>query len=374
MIIAHVHVTFHPVLGGLERVIQRLAEEQTKLGHEVHVITSMYGVRGRPREELLNNVYVHRIKAWKLGYPDIMIPREYPLRVLKQVDLVHLHSQNSFFDVKVAEKAKHYGAKVAAYFMAVNSLSTHPNLIKRVFGYWYQQMATRKTIVMGDLKLVGSLRDKHVLKEKYGIDAAYVPYGIDEEYLRRPKDPDSFRRKFNIEDDHIFLYIGRLHPAKGPQILIKAAALLRKHIKESFKVVIIGPGSKDWLTRLARKLNIEKQVVMMGFMPEDVKISAIDASSCVVVPSLYDYVEVFSLVASEAWARRKPVVAFAVGELVYRVKHGVNGLLVKHRNSRDLALTLQELVTGKHNFKIDEKLYTWKEVALELVKFYNAVA
>jgi len=89
-----------------------------------------------------------------------------------------------------------------------------------------------------------------------------------------------------------------------------------------------------------------------------------------VVPSLYDYVEVFSLVASEAWARRKPVVAFAVGELIYRVKHGVNGLLVKERNPQALAKALQELMSGKYDFKVDEKLYTWKEIALKLIDFY----
>jgi len=374
MYLVHASNFYYPVLGGIERVVQRLAEAQAALGHEVHVVTSTYGAGGRPREERIGGVYVHRVKALKLHYPDLTVPLEIPRDVLKRADIVHIHSQNSYFNMRIAREARRIGVPVAVHFMAVDALLTHTNITKRELGYFYQRIMTNRALGLADLRFVKSFRDKRALEERYGVKAEYVPDGIDEYFLTKPKDPSLFRNLFGVDEDVIFLYIGRLHPDKGPQVLVEATAYLRRHFKDRFRTVIIGPGPREWLSALAKRMNVQELVLVTGSVDEELKISAIDASTCVVIPSLYDYVEVFSLVASEAWARRKPVVAFAVGELVYRVKHGVNGLLVKHRNSRDLALTLQELVTGKHNFKIDEKLYTWKEVALELVKFYNAVA
>jgi len=371
MIVVHVNHTFYPVIGGLERAIQRLAEAQAGLGHEVHVVTSTYGADRRPREERIGGVYVHRVKALKLRYPDLTVPLEVPRDVLKRADVVHVHSQNSYFNVRIAEKAKKVGAPVAVHFMAVDALRTHPNFAKRWLGYIYQRLMTRRALGSADLRFVKSFRDKRVLEEKYGVEAVYIPDGIDEYFFTKPRNPNLFRDMFGVDEEYVFLYIGRLHPAKGPQILVEAAAYLRRYVKERFRVVLIGPGPRERLSALARRLNVGDLVLLTGPVDEEVKISAIDASTCVVIPSLYDYVEVFSLVASEAWARRKPVVAFAAGELVYRVKHGVNGLLVEQRNPKALAAALWEIMLGRYDFRIDEKLYTWEEIASKLVEFYD---
>jgi len=371
MIIVHVSTFYYPSLGGLERVVQKLAEAQAELGHEVHVVTSTCGAGGRPREERVGGVYVHRVKALKPHYPDLTAPLEVPRDVLKRTDIVHVHSQNSYFNVRIAEEAKRAGVPVAVHFMAVDALRTHPNFAKRWLGYVYQSLMTRRALGLADLRFVKSFRDKRVLEEEYGVEAVYIPDGIDEYFFARPRNPSLFRDVFGVDEEYVFLYIGRLHPAKGSQILVEAAAYLRRYMKERFKVVLIGPGHREWLSALAKRLNVGDLVLLTGPVDEEVKISAIDASTCVVIPSLYDYVEVFSLVASEAWARRKPVVAFAVGELVYRVKHGVNGLLVEQRNPRALAAALREIVSGKYEFKVDEKLYTWGEIASKLVEFYD---
>ena len=63
----------------------------------------------------------------------------------------------------------------------------------------------------------------------------------------------------------------------------------------------------------------------------------IDLSDLIVIPSLSDIVEAYSLVASEAWARGKWVIASNVGALKYRVKDGVNGYLCRPGDPIDLA-------------------------------------
>jgi len=135
MKIMHVHHTFHPVLGGVERAIQKICEELVKLGHEVHVITSTYSMHNMPRHEELNDIHIHRVKAWTLHFPDLTIPREMPRELVKEVDVVHGWSQNSYFTYRICREAKRVCKPVIMYFLGVDYLKNHYNPIIRVFGY-----------------------------------------------------------------------------------------------------------------------------------------------------------------------------------------------------------------------------------------------
>jgi len=84
------------------------------------------------KEEVINGVYVHRVKALRLHFPDLTYPSEYVEKVLRDADIVHGHSQNSLFTVKIVEKAKSLGVKTAMYFMAVDALYDHPNPLVRL--------------------------------------------------------------------------------------------------------------------------------------------------------------------------------------------------------------------------------------------------
>jgi glycosyltransferase involved in cell wall biosynthesis len=369
-----VHVIHHywPFIGGIENVVKALAEGMVKLGHEVHVVASRYGAEGRPREEVVNGVHVHRVRSVRLGYPDLTYPLEYPINLLKSVDVVHGHSQNSLFTVKMIKKAKELGVKTVTHFMAVDALSDHPNALVRLLGPLYGRWTVLRAIRSSDARLVKSLRDREMLKSRYGIDAIYVPDGVDEELLNTPNKAEEFKAKYGINDPFV-VYIGRLHRLKGIDVLIKAISIATR--EEPITAVIIGPGDQRPYRELASRLGVGRNVVFTGFVSEEVKISAIDASTALVLPSISNYVEVFSLAITEAWARGKPVVASAVGEVPYRVRHMVNGLLVPPRNPKALAEAILQLIRDR---KLGERLgaegrervTTWGKVIDELLKLY----
>jgi glycosyltransferase involved in cell wall biosynthesis len=373
MKIVHVYHHYWPVIGGLENVVKALAEGMAKLGHEAHVITSTYGAQDRPREEEINGVHIHRVKSIRLGYPDLTYPLEHPIDVLKNADVVHGHSQNSLFTVKIIEKAKELGAKTVMHFMAVDALNDHPNSLVRLLGPLYGGWAVLRAIRNSDIKLVKSLRDKEILKSRYGIDTIYVPDGVNEELLNMPNKAEEFKVKYNINDPFI-VYIGRLHRLKGIDVLIKAISIATKE-EPTLTAVIVGPGDQRPYRELANRLGVGKNVVFTGFVSEEVKIGALDASAALVLPSISNYVEAFSLAITEAWARGKPVVASTVGEIPYRVKHMVNGLLVPPRNPKALADAILQLIKDK---KLGERLgaegrervTTWGKVIDELLKLY----
>jgi glycosyltransferase involved in cell wall biosynthesis len=372
MRIVHIHHHYWPVVGGIENVVKALAEGMVKLGHEVHVVASRYGAEGRPREEVVNGVHVHRVGSVRLGYPDLTYPLEYPIDLLKSADIVHGHSQNSLFTVKMIEKAKELGVKTVTHFMAVDALSDHPNSLVRLLGPLYGRWTVLRAIRGSDVRLVKSLRDREMLKSRYGIDAVYVPDGVDEGLLNMPNKAEEFKARYSINEPFM-VYVGRLHRLKGIDVLIRAISIATK--EEPITAVIIGPGDQRPYRELANRLGVGRNVVFTGFVSEEVKISALDASTALVLPSISNYVEAFSLAITEAWARGKPVVASTVGEVPYRVRHMVNGLLVPPRNPNALADAILQLIRDR---KLGERLgaegrervTTWGKVIDELLKLY----
>lgn len=373
MKIIHVQHHYWPVVGGLETVVKALAEGMAKLGHEVHVITSIYGAEGRSKEEIINGVYVHRIRSIRLGYPDLTYPLRYPVDVLKNADIIHGHSHNSLFTVKIIEKAKRLGIKTVMHFMAVDSLNDYPNLLVRLAGSYYSRWALLKALKSSDIKLVKSNRDGEILRNRYKVDAIYVPDGVHEELLKMPNIANEFRAKYRVQEPFV-IYVGRLHRLKGLDVLIKAMSIIARE-KVELRAVIIGPGDQRPYKKLAHKLHVDKNIIFTGFVDEETKIGALDASIALILPSINNYTEVFSIAITEAWARCKPVIASAVGEIPYRVKHMVNGFLVPPRDSKALAEAIITLVDDK---KLGERLgvngreniTTWNEVIRRLLELY----
>jgi glycosyltransferase involved in cell wall biosynthesis len=172
--------------------------------------------------------------------------------------------------------------------------------------------------------------------------------------------------------------VGRLHPLKGVDVLIRAL----HHIVENsinLKLVVIGPGDAERYRELAQKLGVDKNVLFLGFVDDETKICAIDGSLAVIVPSVCDYVEVYPMIISEAWARNKAVIATRVGGIPYRVKHMVNGLLVPPKDPRALAKAIIMLLQNKElaiklGVEGRKEIMTWREVATKMLNAYKGRA
>jgi len=375
MKIVHVHHHYYPVVGGLERAVQSLAEELAKLGHEVHVIASRYGAEDRSKEEIINNVFIHRVKALRTGFPDLTYPFEYPVKILKNADIVHGHTQNSLFVVKMIEKAKEISVKTFMYFMAIDALYDHPNLLVRSLGPFYSRWILKKAIQLSDVKLVRSLRDQDLLYNKYGVNAMYIPDGVSRWFVSHEFSGEKFREYYKLNNDYV-VYIGRLHPLKGIDILIKALYHILRNNSLNLDLVIIGPGDAGPYINLAKRLGVDRNILFLGFVDEEVKIGAIDGSLAVIVPSINDYVEVYPMVISEAWARSKPIIATKVGGVPYRVKHMFNGLLVPPKDPKALAEAITLLANDKELGKKlgaegRKSVTTWDEVSFKMTELYK---
>lgn len=375
MIIVHAFHHYWPVVGGMERAVQFLAEMQSSLGHEVHVITSRFGARERPSTEIVNGVYVHRVPSRRLVYPDLTIPKVLPYDLIKNADVVHVHGHNSMFSQSALEAANRAGSKTVCYFMAVDSFKDHPNLLIRLLGPYYDSRNVKRALRRVDLPLVKNARDLDILRRKYGAEAVLLPDGIPSRYIQAAKtESEKFRAKYGIRHDEFFLFIGRIHKLKGPHVLVKAM----KYLEHDVASVFIGPdgGYLKTVKALAEKLGVHDRFYYLGYVSEEDKIAAIDSAVALVVPSLSDYVEVYSIVISEAWAREKPVIATSVGGLPYRVKNRENGILVRPGDPKMLADAMRSLLIDRKQAESMGKkgkgeILTWEEIATKSITLYR---
>ncbi len=140
------------------------------------------------------------------------------------------------------------------------------------------------------------------------------------------------------------LFAGRIQRLKGPQVLLKAAALLRTRRPEiDLRLTILGApsGNKDFnLRQLIAESEMDDVVTHLPPVSASDLASWFRAADAVVMPS---YSESFGLVAIEAQACGTPVVGTRVGGLSRAICHGRTGLLVDGHHASDWADALEAM-------------------------------
>lgn len=371
--------SFYPNIGGIERAVQFLAEELVSLGHDVHVITSDLSRSGKrlKRREALGRMLIERLPS-KLIFKGLKVPIVRPK--LKDYDVLHIHSQGALFSLSIGMmNKKTEKIPCVLHVMAIDTLRDHPSNFVRSIGPLYEKVGLKTALFFADVVLARSRRDLNLLETQYGIKGFLVPDGVPEYYFDKAN-PGRFRKKYQISEDNIILFIGRLNSLKGPHILLKSAPVVLKDFP-STSFVFIGPddGMGSYLKREAERLRVADRVKFLGFIEEVDKLSALEACSALALPSLSDIVEVYPMVVSEAWARKKPVIASTIGGIPWRVKHKTNGILVPPNDVTALAKAVVQVLSrsdlarhwGNNGFK---EVYTWREIALRMHKIYYKIA
>jgi glycosyltransferase involved in cell wall biosynthesis len=132
------------------------------------------------------------------------------------------------------------------------------------------------------------------------------------------------RKRFNLGDEPILLYVGQIDYKKNLRMNLEAAALLKKR-GHSFKLVFAGQGQdKEKLEKLAVERGLDK-VVFTGYIADRNLLDGLYmAASLFVFPSLYDTA---GLVVREAAVMGTPSVVVANTAPAEVITDGLNGLV-----------------------------------------------
>ena len=216
-----------------------------------------------------------------------------------------------------------------------------------------------EVVAAADRLIANTAQEAHQLTELYGADPAKVRTvnpGADLSVFTPGASGEraAARRKLGIAPDAVvLLFVGRVQPLKGPDVVLKAAAQLIEadpQLAKKLQVVMVGGPSgqaeradPDRMRELAAKLGIAHIVRFEPPCPQADLADWYRAATVVLTPS---HSESFGLVALEAQACGTPVVAASVGGLRTVVRDGHSGVLVDSHDPAHWAQVIRRLVTA----------------------------
>ena len=284
------------VRGGIEIFAERHVARLRAEGHEVDVASDIRQEMGRYDE-----IVVHKCS-------DVSTLEKFPPE--KTVYYVHDHEPicpRSYAYTPLKRNCTRPGGLWPCIFCAPLCRNWKPAL-NRVLSQERRKRAMarfRRLVVISEF-MKGRLVANEIPAEKIVVEPPVLDI-LNAEARRRGDGEDSASLRLCVEKIDL-LFVGQLIRGKGVQLLLAAMA----RMKTPRTLDIVGTGNMEpKLRALAAQLGIEGRVRFNGFQsnPQD----WMRAAKCVVVPSFWQ--EPYGLVAAEAVALGRPVVAFAIGGL-----------------------------------------------------------
>jgi len=240
----------------------------------------------------------------------------------------------------------------------------------------------RRILATADRIIAATAHERTQMMRLYGADPRrikVVPCGIDLERFR-PGPKRRARQQLGLDGRRVLLFIGRLEPLKGLDVLIRAVAQL-DDVPNVELVVIGGQPNGDperaRLETLVRQLGIGLRVRFLGPRDHAELPRYYRAADVTVVPSHY---ESFCLVAAESLASGTPVVASKVGGLQTLIRDGENGCVVPWRTPAAFADRLRRLLTDEPRrrrlaagARPSIARYAWPNVSREIADVYESL-
>ena len=200
-----------------------------------------------------------------------------------------------------------------------------------------------------------------------------VPNGIDVSAFEAPMP----RPPGMPADRSHVLYVGRLEPRKGVDVLIRAMPIVRGQMANA-RLVIVGDGpDRNALTSLAHSVNAD--VHFVGRVDDPQLPAYMQASDIVYSPALGG--ESFGIVLLEAMACGTPVVASRIEGYVELLGDGDCAVLVPPRDPDALASALAALLADDGRRRAlaargaaKAREYDWPVVADRLERIYDSLA
>lgn len=363
------------IVGGLGRHVDHLSKHLAAQGEDVTVLTFTDG--SSPPRETLEGVSVIRVNPYVMRYPDFttwvqglnMLMTE-AAASLPETDVIHAHDWLSAYS---GIALKHMTRKPLVATIHATEMgrrgTLHNDTERHIHEMeWWLAFEAWRVICCSNYMSGEIVSNLGCPREKIGV----IVNGFDPRLLSIDGAEASQK---TAGGPKTALFVGRLVHEKGPDLIIKAAGILKG---SGLKFNIVGEGAmKPYLEDMSRKGGLTDQVRFLGHVTDRELAGLYRSSYACVFPSLY---EPFGIVALEAMSAGVPVVVSKTGGLDEIVEDGTNGLEFTPGSAESLARAIQRLLDEPALFsKLVENgrgslsKYSWPLVAEKTRAIYRSV-
>ncbi len=340
--------------GGMNVYVRQLAAALGDLGTKVDIFTREHAGVANRIETIGPNVRVIHIRA---GEPEAQVGQLYAhlpefldqLNAFKEeegleYDVVHSHYWLSSWVGRELSQATGAPHVVTFHTLGLIKMQSRAGEVEPP----ERPVVEAEVMASADRIIAFSAHERDAMQRLYGADpkkVSLVPCGVDLSVFR-PLDRKQVRERLGLNGDKILLYVGRIEPLKGLDLLVETAAQM--DIGESVRVIVVGADANggrelDRVKQLAKERNLEDQIDFVGQVDHTELPLYYNAADVCVVPSYY---EGFGLVALESMACGTPVVASRVGGLSTIIDHGSTGYLKSWRCPEAFANSLEMIISN----------------------------
>lgn len=338
----------HEGVGGSAR-LENMVSIFQQLGVKIQLVSYIPRDKFRIKYEKINRflnvtkIYVSKLapKLFKaLAIPLILL---FGLKYAKKSDILFAHAPGIMTGFPAMILAKIFNKPLIVDHMDVNDPDT-PEFI-------FNKVLQDSTVVFA----ISHYLEREV-KSKFGKNVIYIPIFIDPKVFQRdPLEGKKVREGLGIGDKDVLIgYAGSFWYVEGVPFLLKAFKnLIEKH--KNIRLIMIGRMNvgSDNIPLLLDKLSLREKANQISHQPRKLIPNYLSACDILCSPKIDCEINRVAnpVKVIEYLSMGLPVVCSAVGGIIDAVKNGVNGLLVKPGNVKDLEEKLEWIILNPEQAK-----------------------
>lgn len=344
-----IHITFGFGLGGIETMLHNIANEQVKLGHEIHIVVINDIVNQELKNTLNPKIHFHCLMR-KVGSKNpLFIFRLNWLLYQLHPNVIHLHYSS-----------------IASYILL-------------------RCLKSKLCVTQHDICFAKDAKHLHQCKKIFSISHAVHTdvlnhTGLNSFVVLNGIDIKAIKINDNRNNDKLrIVQVSRLlHEKKGQHILIQAIANLVNKGYHNLSLDLIGDGeSMIFLIKMTDKLNIASYVNFLGAKDQSFIFEHLCDYDLYVQPSIY---EGFGLTVAESMAAKVPVLVSENQGPLEIIDNGKYGYYFKNQDVEDCASKIEMFLKHKNDpsmissaYQRVASLYNVKNTARKYLELYETL-
>lgn len=325
---------YPPVISGVTLVVQKVAREMVRRGHEVTVVTA--SDRGTPYLDRDRGVVLRRARSvpnpfWSEGRLPVL-----SYDGLKEIvtdvrpDVINTHDSGllgvqlyrlELEKIEVPEILTcHYMPRYVTHY--VNVGEAIDNALEEIAWEYSIRMINDFDHVIFPTRT----QQRAFIQEGLETASTVISNGLDiSRYSPTSQNKEDIEARYELPAGPRILFVGRIAKDKKIDVLIRAMGEMKDLTREAHLLLVGRGDDRQRLEELVERLGLRDRVHFLGFVPEED------------LPGLYRHVDVFAIASDvevqsiptlQAAATGLPIVAAEAAALPELVDDGVNGYLV----------------------------------------------